>query len=136
MRYLSAVARSRSTRLLRDTALALDGTPADVAATESVGPFDLLDRRISAGLRLRCGFAASADVEHTSAVRKNACTIAASASMEDFHALERRRLIQSFDARALGIISRITFRRHHHRKRRVVIPAQIKALKHAVARRD
>src|SRR5262245_26830283 len=105
--------------------LALDRTPADVAAAEAVGPADPVHRRIGARLRLGDRGAEGADVEYAAASGHDAAALVRRAGVKDLHALDRARLVEAFDDRALAVGARIAARRHHHGERRVVVPAQV-----------
>ncbi len=56
--------------------------------------------------------------------------------MEDLDTVNIRRDIEAFDPSALGVITGIALRGHHHRQCRVRIPAQIEMLQLAVAGRE
>src|SRR3954464_14479229 len=104
------------------TLLPLHRLPADVAAAKTFRPSDAIHRLISAALRLGDGFAGGADVQHAPAIGENPAVLRHRAGVEDLDALDLGGFIQSLDARALPVIARIPFGRHHYRKRRIAEP--------------
>src|SRR5262245_21439718 len=107
--------------------------PADVTPAKAVGPFDAVDGSISATLRIANGLAARANIEHAPAIGENSVAVSLGAGVEDFHTLDLAGRIEAFNERALVVVARIAFRRHHDCKRRVRIPAQVKILQRSVA---
>src|SRR5579872_4173650 len=62
-----------------------DRPPADVAAAETLGPIDAVDRRVGAALRLGHGPAARHHVEDAAAVGDEAAVLAPCPGVEDRH---------------------------------------------------
>src|SRR6185312_7607680 len=129
-----------SLRLARDDGgnllLPLHRAPGDIAAAEAVRPFDLIDRLIGARLRPAHGSTGGADIEHPAAIGEDARAVRHRAGVEDLDAFDLRGRIETLDRRALGVLARIAFRRHHHGQGRVAPPAQIEVLQLSVARGD
>src|SRR6476620_5793217 len=74
----------------------------DIAAAESVGPADAIDRLVRPRLRLRDRLAERGDVEHAIAVRENAPAIGFGAGVKDFDAFDLGSGIEPFDDRSPG----------------------------------
>src|SRR6516165_7810209 len=70
-----------------------DRAKSDVAAAKAFGPTDAVDRGISACLRLGYALSARADIEHATAVGKDACAVGLGAGVKDFHAFDFRRCL-------------------------------------------
>src|SRR6202045_3142515 len=83
--------------------------PANIAPAETFRPFDPVDRRVGALPRLYHRLARSRDVEHAAAIGENSAVPGDRASLEDFDALDLRRLFQPLDAAPLGIVAGIAF---------------------------
>ena len=115
--------------------LLLHRLPGDVAAAEAVRPLDAVDRLIGARLRLAHVPAHGTDIQHAAAIGENGTILCHRAGVEDLDALDLRGVIEPLDPRALAVVAGIALRRHHHRQRRLGIPAQIKILQLAVAGR-
>ena len=114
--------------------LPLHRLPADVAAAEPARPADPVHRPI--GPRLRLASRSSPIAETLSTRPPFASTwpsLACVPAWKISHALDRGRLVEPLDHRALPVGARITVRRHHHRQRGVRIPAQVEILELAVA---
>src|SRR5262245_56470859 len=95
--------RARLPTLQRLAPFPLNRAPADVAAAETLGPVDPVDRRVGARLCLRHGTAAGTDVEHAAAIGHDAATLLPGAGVKDLHAVDARGVVEPLDHRALGI---------------------------------
>src|SRR4029079_13498422 len=114
--------------------LPLHRPPADVSSAEAIRPFDAVDRRIGARLRLAHGLTPRADIKDAPAIGENLSVLGFRAGVEDLDALDLGGRFQAFDDRALVVVAGVTFRRHHYGERRVRVPAQVEILQLPVAR--
>ena len=88
------------------------------------------------GARLRLGdcLAQGTDVQHAAAIGENGAVLRPRSGMKDLDAVDLGGVIESLDARALGVVAGIALGRHHHRQRRHRRkPAQVEILQLAVA---
>src|SRR4051794_39602455 len=118
----------RTGNLLGFFAFALQGLPADVAATKAFRPFDAIDRRISPALCLGDVLSCRADVEHAPAIGNNLSVLQHCARMEYLDALDFGGFIETANDGALAVIAGIALRGQDHRKRRIVVPPQAEVL--------
>src|SRR5215468_10069979 len=102
---------------LTSLALARDGAIADVAAAETVGPVDALDRRVSLGPGVGHGLAKRGDAEHATAVGQDAAAVGLGAGVKDDGVLHLSSVVEAADDRALGVGAGITLGRHHDGQR-------------------
>src|SRR5829696_4244203 len=77
--------------------LSLDRLRSDVTTAESVRPFDAIDRRIGASLRLRDGLSCGADVQHASAIGNDVPVLQDRGGVEDFDAFDRCGVVKPLD---------------------------------------
>ena len=102
--------------------------PADVAAAKASRPVDLVDRRISA---LACASAMSLparrDAEHAPAIGEDAVAVALACRRGRFPRRDRRAAASSpLISEPFVICAGIALRRHHHAKRGVVVPLELR----------
>ncbi len=110
--------------------------PADIPAAEALRPLDAVDRLIRTRLCLRHVLAERGDIQHTPAVCGDLLAVLLRPGVENLDAFNLRGVIQTFNRRPALVVARIPLRRHHHRQRRVGIPAQVEILELPIARRD
>src|SRR4051812_19029191 len=103
MAYQTAPKPDRST----GRCLTLHRLPADVSATETLGPPDAVDGLIGPRLRFADAFALRRDIQHPSAVGGDPAPHRLGAGVENLDAFDLRRLLQPFDRRAALVVARI-----------------------------
>src|SRR5208282_3712557 len=102
--------------------------PADVVPVESFGPADAGDSLVGARARLAHGAPERRNVEHASAIGKDASALRFGAGMENLHARDGGGGVKAVDDRAFGVRAGIAPGGHNHGERGLTIPAQIERL--------
>src|SRR5580692_4828103 len=82
--------------------------PADVAAAETLGPVDAVDRPVGALSRFGNSCSGRADVQHAPAIGENFPAVSLGAGMKYLDAFDLGGIIETFDHRALAVIAGIT----------------------------
>src|SRR3954454_12595793 len=118
----------RTGRLLGFFAFALHRLPADVAAAEAFRPFDPVDCRVGAPLRLRDRLSGGAEVQHAPAIGENVSVLRNRSSMEELDALALADFIETPNDGPLAVITGIAPCGHDHRKRCILVPSQAEIL--------
>src|SRR3954464_2905863 len=85
--------------------LPLPRLPGNVAAAESIRPFDAVDRLVGTALRLPHRFAHRANIEHAAAIGENGAVCGHRAGVEDFDTFDSGGVIEPLDARAFCVVA-------------------------------
>src|SRR4029453_18649378 len=109
--YRTEIPDQRAMRVVRNDrltrSLLFHRLPGDVAAAETIRPFDAVDSLVGTLLRLQHRLPDRADVQDTPAIGENGAVLCHRAGMEDLDALDSSGVIESVDARALVVIAGI-----------------------------